>query len=199
VKNMPELSKELIRTFFNGDEASFKIIFRFYYPRLFHFVHEYIPPDDLAENIVQDTFLTLWNNRALLLPDTNLNAWLYTVARNNCLKKLRDEKFSKKLIFSGCLNEAELELNLDALSQLDTSGLTFSEIERIIQATLESLPPQCRVIFEKSRFENKKNREIAEELDISIKAVEAQMTKALKLFKESLKDYLPLVAWLFIQ
>ncbi len=195
---MPEFSHEIVNRFINGDESSFNIIFNFFYPRLYHFIHAYIPNEDLAENMVQDTFLTLWNKRKHMKPGSNINAWLYTVARNICLKKLRDDK-TKKAYLSSNLNELELEMNMGALASIDTSELTFSEIERIIENTLETLPPQCRKIFELSRFESKKNKEIAEELEISVKAVENQITKALKIFRNSLKDYLPLVVHLFIR
>ncbi len=195
---MPEFSHEIVSQFIKGDESSFKIIFNFFYPRLFHFIREYIPNDDLAENMVQDTFLILWNKGPNLKEDTNINAWLYTVARNNCLKKLRDDKSRKASFFSAHLNELELEMNMEALSVLDTSDLTFSEIERIIENTLTGLSPQCRKIFELSRFENMRNNEIADKLEISVKAVESQITKALKVFKAALKDYLPLVSYLFI-
>jgi RNA polymerase sigma-70 factor (ECF subfamily) len=195
---MSEFSREIVTQFIKGDESSFKVIFNFFYPRIYHFVREYIPNDDLAENMVQDTFLILWDNRQNLKSDTNINAWLYTVARNNCLKKLRDDKSGKGSLFSHQINGLELEMNLNALSSLDTSELTFSEIERIIENTLAELPPQCRKIFELSRFENRKNKEIAEELEISVKAVEGQITKALKIFKKTLKDFLPLVSYLFV-
>jgi len=195
---MSEFNYEIVTQFMKGDESSFKVIFNFYYPRLFHFIHEYIPNDDFAENMVQDTFLILWNKRSDLKENTNITGWLYTVARNNCLKKLRDDKSRTALSFSGRLTELELEMNMEALSVLDTSDLTFAEIERIIESTLVGLTPQCRRIFELSRFENKKNKEIAGELDISLKAVEGQMTKALKIFKKALKDYLPLVSYLFV-
>lgn len=194
---MSEISHEIVTRFVNGDEHSFKFIFNFFYPRIYHFIRAYIPSDDLAENVVQDTFLILWNKRNDLKIDTNISAWLYTVARNNCLKKIRDER-SRKILFLTQVNELELEMNMEALAGMDTSGLIFDEIERIIANTLEELPPQCRKIFELSRFENKKNKEIAEDLEISVKAVENQITKALKIFRNTLKDYLPLVTHLFI-
>jgi len=197
-ENMSEFSHEIIQQFFKGDEPSFKVIFNFFYPRIFHFVREYIQKDDLAENVVQDTFLILWNNRTNLSEETNLNAWLYTVARNHCLKRLRDDKAKKNLFSSDSHSDLELEMNIEALAGLDTSELTFTEIERIIEDTMDGLSPQCRKIFEMSRFSNKKNREIAEELNISVKAVEGQITKALKIFRINLREYLPLLSWLFI-
>lgn len=191
---MSEFNHEIVNQFIKGDESSFKVIFNFFYPRLYHFILDYIPNEDLAENIVQDTFLILWEKGKDLKEDTNINAWLYTVARNNCLKKLRDNKSSS----STHLSILELEMNTEALLSLDTSDLTFCEIERIIENTLGRLSPQCRKIFELSRFENKRNKEIAEELEISVKAVEGQISKALKVFKSSLTDYLPLVSYLFV-
>ncbi len=92
----------------------------------------------------------------------------------------------------------ELKANLDALDSFDTSALTFHEIEKIIEDTLKQLPPQCGVVFKLSRFEEKKYKEIAKELNISVKAVEGHISKALKLFRTNLKDYLPLVAFLSI-
>ncbi len=194
---MPEFSREIVTRLINGDEQAFKFIFHFFYPRIYHFIRAYIPGDDLAEDVVQDTFLTLWNKRNDLKADTHINAWLYTVARNACLKKIRDGKRKKGLFFSH-LNELELEMNMEALAKVDTSELIFREIEQIITDTLEGLPPQCRKIFEMSRFEHKKNTEIADELEISVKAVENQMTKALKTFRNTLRDYLPIVAYLFV-
>ncbi|HEY3369910.1 MAG TPA: RNA polymerase sigma-70 factor [Prolixibacteraceae bacterium] len=195
---MTEDEKYLFEKLREGDEAAFKVIYNKYVPRLYYFVREYIPQADLAENIIQDTLMTLWDKKGTLANDTNLGAYLYTVSKNNCLYKLRDLKYRKRLYDSTNLGDLEIKANLDALSALDTSTLTFSEIEKIIKETMEQLPPQCRVVFQMSRFDEKKYREIAEELSISVKAVEGHMTKALKVFRTNLKDYLPLVAFLFI-
>lgn len=194
---MRKNDKQFFDLLLNGDEASFKVVYNHFYPKLYFFVHEYIPIRDLTEDVVHDTFLTLWKNRLQLKPGTNLNAWLYTVAKNSSLKKIRDEKYRKAIFKSVQWSDYELELNAGALSKLDTSDLSFSEIERIIQTTLDQLPPQCRLVFELSRFGNKKNKEISEELGISVKTVEGHMTKAVKAFRVALKDYLPLVAFLF--
>lgn len=182
-----------------GDEAAFKVIYNKYVPRLYYFVHEYVPQGDIVENIIQDTLMTLWDKKATLTDNTNLAAYLFTVAKNNCLYKLRDLKYRKKLYDSTDIGILELNANLDALVSLDTSLFTFKEIEQIIKNTLEQLPPQCRVVFQLSRFEDKKYKEIAEELNISVKAVEGHISKALKVFRTNLKNYLPLMAFLFVR
>lgn len=189
---------EILKKIRNNDEAAFKVIFNKYYSRLYYFILEFISFDDIAENIVQDTFFTLWNKRHELKDDSNLGAYLFTVAKNNCLYRLRDQRYRQKLFTANFLDQNELEMNMEVLNSLDSSAYSFEEIERIIERTLEELPPQCKKVFILSRFQEKKNKEIAEELNISVKVVEKHISKGLKKFKESLKDYLPFVAYLFI-
>jgi len=92
----------------------------------------------------------------------------------------------------------ELDINYKSLDAFDTSDIVFEELQIQIKATLEKLSPACRRVFEMSRFEDKKNREIAEELNLSIKTIEAQISKALRSLKTDLKDYLPLFYILFL-
>jgi len=195
---MTESEKYLFEKLRNGDEAAFKIIYTRYVSRLYYFVFEYIPIADLTENIIQDTLMVLWDKKSELADNTNLDAYLFTVAKNNCLYKLRDQRYKQKLFESADVDGVELNANMDALNLLDTSNLTFNEIERIIEETLMQLPLQCRTVFQLSRFNDKKNKEIADELGISVKAVEGHITKALKIFRITLKDYLPIVAFLFV-
>lgn len=195
---MTENEKYLFERIRNGDEAAFKVIYNKYTPRLYYFIYEYIPLADIVENIIQDTLMALWNKKSELADNTNLGAYLFTIAKNNCLYKLRDQRYHKKIFESSDVDSSELKANMDALSMLDTSQLAFLEIEQIIEETLAQLPPQCRTVFSMSRFDDKKNKDIAEELGISVKAVEGHITKALKLFRATLNDYLPIVAYLFI-
>ncbi len=194
---MNKNEQQLLERLRNDDEAAFKVIFNNFYPKLYFFVLEFIPYKDTAENIVQDTLVTLWNKRNELKDDSNLTSYLFTVAKNNALKKLRDKKYRQKL-FTNTIDVGELDLNVETLSTVDTSVSAFMDIEQIIQETLVNLPPQCRKVFELSRFQEMKNREIAEELNISIKTVEGHISKSIKIFKVALKDYLPLVAYLFV-
>jgi|SRR5665648_906609 len=189
---------ELVNRIKSNDENAFKIVFREYYSRLYYFILEFVSLEDIAENIVQDTFFTLWNKRKELKDDSNLSAYLFTVARNNCLYKLRDQRYKKRLFDSNSFDINELEMYSEVLNSMDSSAFTFKEIDRIIEQTLAELPPQCKRVFILSRFEERKNKEIAEELNISVKVVEKHITKGLKKFKTSLKDYLPFVAYLFI-
>ena len=194
---MNKNEQQLFERLRNDDEAAFRVIHNNYSSRLYYFVLEFIPLKDAAENIVQDTFVTLWNRRKELKDNTNLASYLFTGAKNNALYRLRDKKYRQKL-FSDSIDANEMNLNTEALATVDTSVVAFQEIEQIIQETLNSLPPQCKKVFELSRFREMKNKEIAEELNISVRTVEGHISKGIKTFRIALKDYLPLVAYLFV-
>ena len=103
---MNEKEQQLLKRLKNDDEAAFKVLFNDFYSKLYYFVLEFIPLKDIAENIVQDTLVTLWNKRNELKDDSNLTSYLFTVAKNNSLKKLRDKKYSQKL-FSNTMDVGE--------------------------------------------------------------------------------------------
>jgi RNA polymerase sigma-70 factor (ECF subfamily) len=112
---MFENDLDLLKKLQNDDEIAFKVIFNRYYSRLYYFILEFISFDDIAENIVQDTFFTLWNKRHELKDDSNLGAYLFTVARNNCLYNLREQRYKQKLFATNLLNQDELEMNMEVL------------------------------------------------------------------------------------
>jgi len=193
---MKVLSNDVIALLNKKNEAAFEVAFNLFYPRLVSFAKEYVPEDD-AFNLVQDAFITLLEKTPAFLNENQLQSYLYTNVKNNCLMFLRHEKVKQKYSDQKLATERQVNLNVQALERLDTSSMAFMEIEQIIADTLEKLPARCREIFLLSRFEGKKNAEVAEMLDISEKAVEAQITKALKVFKVALKDYLALLIFLF--
>ena len=179
----------------NGDISSFEVIYKSHYRRIFHFALQYLRDEEACSNIIQDVFSSLWENKKKLVAETNLNAWLFTVTKNRCLKYIRDLKSEEHHL--GNLAEQRMSLIHDALNSLDTSPMAFQEIDKIIQRTLNSLTPQCRRAFEMSRFDEKKYSEIANEMQIAQKTVETHISCALKIFRTALKDYLPLMIFLF--
>ena len=193
---MNVLSDDVIALLNKKNEAAFEVAFNLFYPRLVSFAKEYVPEDD-AFNLVQDAFITLLEKTPAFLNENQLQSYLYTNVKNNCLMFLRHEKVKQKYSDQKLATGRQVDLNVQALERLDTSSMAFMEIEQIIADTLEKLPARCREIFLLSRFEGKKNAEVAEMLDISEKAVEAQITKALKVFKVALTDYLALLIFLF--
>lgn len=193
---MNSLSNAIIELLNQKQEAAFEVMFNLYYPRLVRFAKEYVPYQD-AQSLVQDAFITFWKKNPAVSNESQLQSYMYTIVKNNCLMFLRHEKIKK-----GFADETEMKMQnqvyQSALEQLDTSEMAFHEIEAIIEKTLAELTPRCREVFVLSRLKGKKNHEVAQELNISTKAVEAQITKALKVFKGALKDFLPLLACLIM-
>ena len=189
-------SKEILYKIKSGEESSFEKVYRFYYPRLIYFAKQYVLDAKASKNIVQDVFAELWDKRSSLSEDTNLNAWLFTVTKNKSLKSISHIKSQRN--YDNYLKSRQLEVNFKSLSEFDTSDLVFDELQSQIKTAIEKLTPACRKVFEMSRFEDKKNKEIAEELNLSIKTVETQISKALRSLKADLKDYLPLFYILYL-
>ena len=174
-----------------GDQIGFNLLFKEYYRRLHFFALQYVLHSDAADNLVQDTYIALWKNRKNIKANQEaaLLSWLYTVLKNNCCQYLRQKKARHE--YSTELLQEQGELDIAGLELLDTSEQTLHEINTIVEGTLEKLTPQCRRVFEMSRFVGLKNKEIAYELSITEKAVERNMTRALKVFRISLREYLP--------
>jgi len=182
----------------DGDNNAYEQIYKTLYPQLFYFVCEYIADEETAHNILQDTFLSLWEKRAILFEDFNLKAWLYTVTKNKALKHLRHQEYINQFSSEKKLSFNENTVNAFALERLNTSVIAFHEIEQVIEKTLNNLPPLYREVFNMSRFDSFKNRQIAEKLTISEKTVEAHITKTLKHLRIALKDYLPIIICLLL-
>ena len=190
---MNSLSNELIALLKQKQEAAFEVVFRLYYPRLVWFAQNYISFED-AKGLVQEAFIAFWEKNPGVSNESQLQSYLYTTVKNNCLMFLRHNKVVRNFAERVEIKIQE-QLSAAALEQLDTSEMAFREMETIIEKTIAGLSPRCREVFILSRMEGKKNQEIAEELNISVKAVEAQMTKALGIFRMALKDFLPVLAW----
>jgi len=169
----------------------FDEIFRQYSKPLFYYAAKFVD-DEVARDMVQDVFVKLWDDQNLTIK-LSLNALLFTMVRNNCLQHLEKQKVRNKYLESTKLviQEEELRFYID-----ERTSLIEQELENKLNEVLNSLPARCRQIFVMSRYENKKNREIAEELDISVKAVEKQITKALATIRNDMKDYLPMLLFL---
>ncbi len=170
----------------NGDITVFEMFFRAYYQPLCNYAYTFVQDRDEAEEIVQSAFLSVWEKRESIEIRTSLKSYLYTMVRNACLNVIKHEKIKQKHIGEEL---ATAERSYDSVSQRVNS----SELETRIQVSMEKLPEQCRLIFKLSRFEELKYAEIADQLNISVKTVENQIGKALKIMREELKDYLPLI------
>ena len=169
-----------------GDITAFEMLFRTYYQPLCNYAYTFVQDRDEAEEIVQSAFLSVWEKRESLEIRTAVKPYLYAMVRNACLNVIKHEKI-KQLHVEGEL--AMAERSIESVSRT----VMASELEGRISNAMEKLPGQCRLIFKLSRFEELKYAEIAAQLNISVKTVENQMGKALKIMREELRDYLPLL------
>jgi RNA polymerase sigma-70 factor (ECF subfamily) len=192
---MEEAVNSLVIKLAKGDTDAFNHFYRTYYKRMFNFANSYCRNEFVAGNIVQDTFLGLWENRENLESEINLPAYLLTIVKNKALNHFHRATIKTK-VKENVQNHAmrELELRCSLLTACNPEEMFHSEIVKIIEKTLETLPNQCRKVIMMSRFEGFTHKEIASKLDISLKAVEYHITKALKLLRVNLKDYLIIIA-----
>lgn len=163
----------------------FAILFKKYYSPLCNHAARFVYSREIAQDIVSEIFFNFWKKKLYDTVTTSFRAYLYTAVRNSAYNHLKQE-FSEKLFgkegqpFAGGGVEETDPQTILLLNEL------ICKIERII----DSLPPQCQKVFLLSRFEGRKNREIAAELDIRLKTVEAHMMKALAILKKTLSGYL---------
>ena len=174
---------DLLEQLRTGNEAAFDAIFRTYYARLVHLAQTMLRERAPAEELAQDVMLELWRRRESLTVDTSLHGYLFRATRNRTLNYLRHEKVVQR----GAVYAAPET----TAAPVGESGLLEQEIDSDLQNAMNELPPRCREVFELSRVHGLKYAEIAQTLDISIKTVEAQMGKALRIMREKLAKWLP--------
>lgn len=179
------------------ERIRFEDVYLSYFSKMKYFAKEYVISEEDAENIVQDVFVELWENKEMLNMHMNLIAYLFTTIKNKCLNHLRH-----KLVVQETANKLQeeytisLRMNLDSLEVFDNNLFSDHDIEKIISRALDALPEKCRAIFIMSKIEGKKHNEIAQELNISINTVGSQIGIAYKKLRTELKDYLPILLFL---
>jgi RNA polymerase sigma-70 factor (ECF subfamily) len=166
----------------SGDLRMFENFFRSHYQMLCYYALKFVSSPDTAEEIVQDLFYTLWEKREELTITTSLKAYMYAATHNRCLKYLDHRQIELK--YEKYYREQAVD------SYEPASDMTnINEIQQVINKTLDSLPEKCSRIFRLNRFEGLRYNDIAKELSISVKTVEAHMGKALKMLRKNLKEY----------
>lgn len=161
-----------------GDVAAFGIFFRHHYSRLLGYCKIYIKEDAVAEDLVQETFVNFWEKRKSIDTQKSVEALLFISIRNRCLNYLRDKQ-TARLKFEVYKTEVE---QLQFLSHIDYLGREETSMEERLlnelDKALETLPKRCREVWVLSRFKGLKNREVAKRMEISVKAVEKQLSVA---------------------
>lgn len=174
------------------DEKSLEMLFRAHYTGLIRFATGYVKDPEVAREIVQDSFVSLWEKRETLDMSKPVKTYLSTTVRNKCLNYLRDNrKFSSDLLaLENLANEATFE---------EPDRLVEADLQHRIDSAIAELPPKCREIFVMNRFNHLKYQQIADQLGISVKTVETQMSKALQHLRVRLADFMTLAFMIFMK
>lgn len=173
-----------------GEKKAYEEIYQSHYGILYHLCLQYLHDEKISEEIVQDSFMKLWEIRETLNEQFNIRNFLYTITKNNCLNYLRNQKTAFKHLEN--LKYMEMKFNYEALGNLG-SYIEFEELQIKIEQAISALPDDLKETFCLSRFEELSYRDIALKQSISIKTVESRITKTLKLLRQELKDYITLI------
>lgn len=192
MEGAPIFDDYFLLRFKEGDELAFEKVFKADYNRIVGFCQQFIGDKDKAKSLSQEAFVKLWLNRGKVESVNGIRSFLYTSAKTDCLNYIRHKKVINNYEDKQ-LQLKEGEINGEILESFDFNQLEFTELESLINQSISELPEKCRQVFMMSRLEGKKNSEIAIELDISVKSVEANVTRALKTLRIKLSEYLPLI------
>lgn len=173
--------KDLVAKLKSNSSSAFQALFEKYSQRIYRFSIGYLKNNQEAEEIVQDVFLRVWKTREKLVAEQSFESYLFTIAKNSILNTIRKANYEKAY-----LEYSSLQPNKNSLLEEE---LDFKELDRIYRQAIEKLPARRKEVYRLSRDKGLSNREIANELGISVKTVENQMTAALSGIKKELLSY----------
>lgn len=171
---------------FDHSEAAFEQLFKTHFKALHAYAFSFVKDSNIAEDMVQNTFFKVWEKQDDIHIHTSLKAYLYRSVYHECLNYLKHQKV--KTTYASFTKHRNEKSHENASQKVQ-----MQELETKLERALSELPEQCRTVFQMSRFETLKYREIADQLNISIKTVENQMGKALRILRLKLVDFLPLL------
>jgi len=184
-----ELELQLLVRLKEDCEKSYSILFHKYYKDLVLFAGNILHDKFTCEDIVQNVFLKIWNDRHTLFIETSLKSYLLRAVRNSCLDELRHQKV---------INNYESNVLKNTNSYETENYILYSDLHEKLINAIKKLPEKHREVFELSRFEDLKYKEIAQQLNISERTVEDRMSKALMQLRTNLKDFLITVYIFFL-
>jgi RNA polymerase sigma-70 factor (ECF subfamily) len=173
---------KVTKSAFNDKKQQVEMLFRSYFGELCGFGVKYVGDLETAKDIVHEVFMVIWEKYEALPADTNYKSYLFTAVRNRCLNHIRNNK-----------KHIGLEGSPEIAADPDHKKIEALELAERIEEGLGLLPEKCREIFELSRVEELKYAAIAERLNISVKTVEGQMSKALRILRQHLSEFLALL------
>jgi len=172
---------EIVGRIRQGDKQEFEKLFRSSYASLVRYAKTILRDHDTAEEIVQELFFRLWQDRGSLSIESSLNGYLFRSVHNRSLHYIEHQKVVDR-------HAGEIAASAVETAEPVTEEIYYSELQSKVARVLDKLPEKCRIIFRMSRFEGLKYNEIAAKLSVSLKTVESNMGKALKEFRKALAE-----------
>lgn len=174
---MKQIDAKLLAELKRGDHASFRKIFECYSHALYQFSFSYLKSKEAAEDVVQEVFMKIWNNRQEIREGTSFQSYLFTIALNSIRKQFN--RLAKS-------NEAKHDLLLDLSAQKQDfdERSDYQELLNMLQELIDRMPEKRKRVFVRKKLEDKSLKEIAEELGIDPKTVEYHITEAMKFLKQ---------------
>jgi RNA polymerase sigma-70 factor, ECF subfamily len=172
------------------DERTIELLFKTYFKRLVYFAIRYLKDEDTAKEVVHDVFINVWEKRESVDREKSIKSYLYTAVYNRSLNHIRD---NKKID-----NSLQVDESIVSGSSEFQDIMQENELQSAIEDAVQQLPEKCREVFVMSRYQEMKYAEIGESLNISVKTVEAQVTKALKILRKALSEYMMIFFMFFL-
>ncbi|HYG40342.1 MAG TPA: RNA polymerase sigma-70 factor [Cytophagales bacterium] len=177
---------DTIQLLIDGEESAFETVFKSHFKALHAYAYTILRDHEEAEEVVQAMFLRLWERKEKLEIRTSLKAYLYRSIHNDCMNLIKHEKVKLKY-------QSHAVYTMKNETDNASNKVQLTELEERLHQALNKLPEGCRTVFQLSRFEELKYQEIADRLKISVKTVENQMGKALRILRMELADFLPII------
>lgn len=184
----PMVSKTMEHNTVVLKKRAFEKTYNRFFSTFYQIALQFLNHEDDAKGIVQDAFIKLWEKDIELASETEVKNYLFIIVRNQCLNVLRERK--KKFMDTDNPDALLTTINYRLLDETGEDILLYQELSERVQMAISQLSPQCMQVFKLSRFDELTNKEISEKMDISLKAVEANMTRALKKLRKELLPYL---------
>lgn len=186
--NIPETAEfSIISAIKAGNEKAFEIFYRAEYCNLKYFLTRYMTDYSIIEDIVHDSFITIWENREKINLDQSLKSFLFTIARNRIINILRNRTFK----LTDSLDKSEIAYKISVLSDdYMSSRIDALDMQNVIDRTYDLLPAKIKDSFVLSRKNGLSYKEISDQLGISVKTVEHNISAALKIFKKKLGRFI---------
>lgn len=178
--------RQLARAIRGGSTKAFEQFFRKYHKKLVRFAYTYVHSVPVAEDLVQESFLKVWERRTSLDPEDSVRAYLYQAVRNGALDYKKHQEVEQK-------NLPRFRHLQDTSTVIEVALKEDKAFVEAVHQAIDNLPDRARQVYQLSRTDGLTYKEIAEVMGISVKTVESQMSRSLKILRKSLIDFLPVL------